>query len=78
MELYKNKQIVNEGNGAAALGNPATCVAWLANKLATFGITLNAGEIILSGALSGMVVVEKGDQFTAKFDCLGEVSVNFK
>lgn len=77
MELYKNDEKLNEGTGAAALGNPATCVAWLANKLSDYGITLKAGEVILSGALSGMVVVEKSDSFTAKFDCLGDVCVRF-
>lgn len=48
MVLYKNGRIVNTGVGAAALGNPAACVAWLANKLFEFDITLKAGEVILS------------------------------
>lgn len=78
MELLQNGNVINKGTGAAALGNPAACVAWLANRLADYQISLKAGEIILSGALSGMVTVEKGDQYTAKFDHLGEVSVSFK
>ena len=49
--LYKNGEVMNTGVGAAALGHPAICVAWLANKLFEFGITLKAGEVILSGAL---------------------------
>ena len=40
-----------KGTGAAVLGNPANAVAWLANKLADFGVTLEAGEVILPGAL---------------------------
>src|SRR5690606_17264364 len=32
MVLYQNGQMVNTGVGVAALGNPAYCVAWLANK----------------------------------------------
>ncbi|MFJ7513030.1 2-keto-4-pentenoate hydratase [Peribacillus simplex] len=75
--LYKNGEIVNTGVGAAALGHPAACVAWLANKLFEFGITLKAGEVILSGALSAAVNAEPGDHFQARFAHLGEVSVQF-
>jgi 2-keto-4-pentenoate hydratase len=77
MVLYKNGEIVNTGVGAAALGNPAACVAWLANKLFEFGISLKAGEVILSGALSAAQNAVPGDQFKARFAHLGEVSVNF-
>ena len=78
MVLYQNGEMVNTGVGAAALGSPATCVAWLANRLADYDITLKAGEVILSGALSGMVVANPGASFTARFAHLGQVGVNFK
>ncbi len=77
MALYKNGQLQNTGVGAAALGNPAKCVAWLANKLWDYQISLNAGEVILSGALSAAVDAHPGDQFYAKFSGLGIVSVTF-
>lgn len=77
MVLSKNGEIINTGVGAAALGNPANCVAWLANKLAEFDITLGAGEVILSGALSAAVNAEAGDVFTARFAHIGQVSVRF-
>ncbi|WP_163538096.1 fumarylacetoacetate hydrolase family protein [Gracilibacillus sp. YIM 98692] len=78
MLLSKNGVIANTGVGAAALGNPANCVAWLANRLVDYDITLKAGEVILSGALSAAVDAEKGDSFTAKFAHIGQVSVNFE
>lgn len=77
MVLYKNGEMLNTGVGAAALGHPATCVAWLANKLSDYGITLKAGEVILSGALSAAVAGEPGDHFQARFAHLGEVNVHF-
>ncbi|KHF37842.1 2-keto-4-pentenoate hydratase [Halalkalibacter okhensis] len=77
MVLIKNGEIVNTGVGAAVMGHPANCVAWLANKLSEFDITLKAGEVILSGALSAAVDAEPGDVFTAKIAHLGEVSVRF-
>jgi 2-keto-4-pentenoate hydratase len=77
MELYKNGELMNSGKGEAVLGNPIHCVAWLANKLSEFGISLKAGEVILSGALSAAVSANPGDCFTAKFPLLGEVSISF-
>lgn len=77
MVLYKNGEVMNTGVGAAALGNPAVCVAWLANKLHEFGISLKAGEVILSGALSAAVDAEPGDHFAARLAHLGDVSVRF-
>lgn len=77
MVLYRNGQMINTGVGAAALGHPATCVAWLANKLSEFGIGLKAGEVILSGALSAAVPVQPGDHFSVRIAHLGEVNVSF-
>ncbi|MCM3592531.1 fumarylacetoacetate hydrolase family protein [Brevibacillus borstelensis] len=77
MVLYKNGEVMNTGVGAAALGNPAVCVAWLANKLAEFDIPLKAGEVILSGALSAAIAAEPGDSFRARIAHLGEVGIRF-
>src|SRR6266508_60445 len=77
MVLEKNGEIVNSAAGAAVLGNPTNAVAWLANKLAEFDITLRAGELILPGALSAAVTVQAGDAVRATFDRLGPVSVRF-
>jgi len=78
MVLYKNDELVATGSGAAALGHPAQAVAWLANKLHEFGITLKAGELILPGALSGAIAVNQGDKIGADFGPLGTVSVTFE
>lgn len=77
MALYKNGELINTGAGAAAMGHPAKCVAWLANKLHDYGIPLKAGEVILSGALSAAVAAEPGDYFHAKLAHIGEVSMKF-
>ena len=77
MVLEKNGQIAATGAGAAALGHPASAVAWLANKLFEFDIPLKAGEIILSGSLTTAPSVAAGDIFRAEFDRLGAVSVRF-
>ncbi|MEK4967241.1 fumarylacetoacetate hydrolase family protein [Cytobacillus sp. FSL R7-0696] len=78
MSLYKNGELSNKGTGADVLGHPATCVAWLANKLFEYDVVLKAGEVILSGALSAAVVAQKGDVFTAEFSELGKVEIVFR
>lgn len=65
------------GAGAAALGHPARCVAWLANKLAEYDELLRAGQLVIPGALHRAVTVTPGDVFTAEFAWLGSVSVRF-
>ena len=77
MQLLKNGEVVNTGKGTDVLGDPAACVAWLANKLHAYDVELKAGEVILSGALSAAVVAEPGDVFTARFTTLGDVTVEF-
>ncbi|MEJ2560193.1 MAG: fumarylacetoacetate hydrolase family protein [Anaerolineae bacterium] len=77
MVLEKNGQVAATGAGAAVLGHPAAAVAWLANKLFEFDISLKAGEIILSGSLATAPPVAAGDYFRADFDRLGSVSAYF-
>jgi 2-keto-4-pentenoate hydratase len=77
MKLLKNGSVVNEGSGKDVLGDPALCAAWLANKLSEYNVSLKAGEVILSGALSAAVEIKPGDNFTASFTDLGEVSAGF-
>lgn len=77
MVLYKNGELAGTGAGAAAWGHPAHAIAWLANKLHHYGITLKAGELILPGALSAAIPVGAGDTVTAHFGSLGAVSVTF-
>jgi len=66
MVLSQNGRPAVEGIGAAALGHPARCVAWLANKLAEFGIALEPGDIVLSGSLARALPARAGDVFTVE------------
>lgn len=77
MKLYKNGVYVNEGVGADILGHPANAVAWLANSLSVYGVVLKKGETILSGAFSAAPSAEAGDEFTAVYEGIGEVTVKF-
>ena len=77
MVLERNGDLVATAAGAAVLGSPLRCLAWLANKLAEFDEELKAGDIVLSGALHGAVNIAAGDVFRAEFAHLGSVTGRF-
>lgn len=72
--LSINGEIKDLGAGAAVLGHPANAIAMLANMLARKGDKVRKGDVILSGALTGAALLEKGDVVVGKFDGLGDVS----
>ena len=75
--LRRNGEIVETGVSGAVLGNPATAVVWLANKLAQLGARLGAGHVIMPGACTRAVDVVAGDTIRGEFDELGTVTVRF-
>ena len=77
MTVYKNDKVLSEGFGSAALGNPLTCVAWLANTLGQFGVKLNAGDVVLSGSWVPLEPVVAGDRMRLEIEGLGTAAVNF-
>ncbi|TFH67779.1 2-oxopent-4-enoate hydratase [Gammaproteobacteria bacterium LSUCC0057] len=77
MVVDKNGRELSRGFGAAALGNPLTCVAWLANTLGEFGISLKAGEIILSGSLVPLEPVVAGDTMSVTISGMGRCDIRF-
>jgi 2-oxopent-4-enoate/cis-2-oxohex-4-enoate hydratase len=77
MVVEKNGEIISTGAGAAALGSPVNCVAWLGNTLGRFGIPLKAGEVILSGSLVPLEPIQAGDSMRVDIGGIGSASVRF-
>ncbi|MDI3327512.1 MAG: fumarylacetoacetate hydrolase family protein [Alicyclobacillaceae bacterium] len=77
MVLYVDGRVEAVGAGAAALGHPAVCVAWLANKLGEMGEGMEAGDIVLSGALAGAVPVRPGQSVCLQIAGLDTVLLQF-
>ncbi|EYR84649.1 MULTISPECIES: fumarylacetoacetate hydrolase family protein [unclassified Shinella] len=75
--FYRNSEIEETGLAAGVLGHPAMAVAWLANKLAPFDVTLEPGHMLLSGSFTRPVWAKKGDTLHADFGPLGSVAVQF-
>jgi 2-oxo-hept-3-ene-1,7-dioate hydratase len=75
--MYRNAEIEETGIAAGVLGHPALGIAWLANKVGPFGVTLEPGHIMLSGSFIRPVWAEKGDTLHADFGPLGDVAIQF-
>ena len=73
----KNGSVFDEGISNAVMENPAKAVAWLANMLAAYDITLKAGQFILSGAITKAVPFESGDVFEIDYGSYGHMKVTF-
>ncbi len=74
---YRNGEIEVSGVAAAVLNHPANGVVWLANKLAPYGVTLQPGEVVLSGSFVSPVPARPGDTFHIDFGAYGSIDCHF-
>ncbi|MGW4715429.1 2-keto-4-pentenoate hydratase [Nocardia sp. NPDC004260] len=75
--LTRSGEVVAEGRSDAVLGDPVIAVAWLARKVASFGVRLKAGDIVLPGSCTRAIDARPGDDFHAEFAGLGSVRLQF-
>ena len=75
--LYEGGTEVARGNTSAVLGNPTWCVAWLARKVAAFGVKLEAGHLVIPGSCTRAIDAKPGTAFRAEFAGLGTVTAEF-
>jgi len=75
--MYRNGVIEESGVAAAVLNHPGNGVAWLANKLGTLGVTLQAGHVILGGSFTRPVAANAGDTLHVDYGILGSISCRF-
>jgi 2-oxo-hept-3-ene-1,7-dioate hydratase len=75
--LRQNGAVEETGLAAGVQGDPAIGIAWLANKLAPWGESLQAGEIVLAGSFTRPVAARAGDLFEADYGPLGCLRFKF-
>ncbi|MBU1208385.1 MAG: fumarylacetoacetate hydrolase family protein [Proteobacteria bacterium] len=73
-----NDQTAAIGEGKDVLGNPVNVVVWLANKLAEFGMSLNPGDIIMTGSVTHFLMVQRGYKVKVSYDRLGSLEFSFR
>ena len=77
MFVEKNGELISSGAGVEVMGDPLNAVVWLANAMAEHGDFLRAGEIILSGAITGATPIQAEDTMRISFSSLGCIVVKF-
>ena len=75
--LRQNGAVEETGLAAGVQGDPAIGIAWLANKLAPWGDSLQAGQIVLAGSFTRPVAAKAGDVFDADYGPLGRMTFKF-
>jgi 2-oxo-3-hexenedioate decarboxylase len=73
--LEHNGEVIATAAGAAALGHPASAVAWLVRSLAAENDGLRRGDLVLSGGLTAAVALQAGDVVAVAADRLGSVEI---
>jgi 2-keto-4-pentenoate hydratase len=74
MTFSKNGTLVATGTGAACLDSPLLSAYWLARRMAANGDPIRAGEVILTGALGPMIVLQPQDRIEVEIGGLGRVT----
>jgi 2-oxo-hept-3-ene-1,7-dioate hydratase len=72
-----NGVVEQTGLAAAVLGHPAQGICWIAKRFAPHGISLEPGQVLLSGSFTAPIKVKAGDRVTADYGELGRIAVNF-
>lgn len=75
--LRQNGVVEETGLAAGVQGHPAVGVAWLAMKLAPWGESLEAGDVVLAGSFTRPAVARQGDRFSADYGPLGRFEFTF-
>ena len=72
----QNGNLIGEGHGRDILGHPFNSVAWLATQLASRGVTLRAGEVVMTGSVMKTVFPEQDAHYRFDLEGLGCVEVH--
>ncbi len=78
VEIFLDGESQDKAPGTAVMESSAvTSISWLANKLAEFGRTLEAGQAVMTGSFTRQFFIEKPLKAEARFDPFGSVVATF-
>jgi 2-keto-4-pentenoate hydratase len=77
MVMERRGEQISLGAGVACLGNPLNAALWLARTMVAAGAPLEAGDVLMTGALGPMSTVAPGDVIEVRIHGLGSVRTAF-
>jgi 2-oxo-hept-3-ene-1,7-dioate hydratase len=75
--VSRNDEVEETGLGAGVLNDPLLSISWLADRLASYGDHIEAGQILLSGSFIRPVEAPSGSRIEADFGTFGSVRCLF-
>ncbi len=75
--VKRDGDVEETGLGAGVLNDPMLGIVWLANRLAQYGQSIRAGDVVLSGSFIRPVETTHGCFIKADFGQFGNVSCRF-
>ena len=75
--MEKNGVPVAMSASTAVMGHPADAIALVVKVLHELGLTLKAGDFVMSGGITEAIAVKAGDFVQARFQELGSVAMRF-
>lgn len=74
----KDGAAIGEGRGRDILGHPFNSVAWLASQLASRGIGLKAGQVVMTGSVMKTVFPVEDADYRFELEKIGTVEVRVR
>jgi len=75
--VSRDGEVEETGLGAGVLNDPVQSVVWLAQRMAQYGQSIEAGQVILSGSFIRPIECPPGSKITADFGAFGSVGIAF-
>ena len=66
-----------DGSGAAVLGDPRDALTWLVNEVASFGVDIQAGELVTTGTCMVPLEIVAGDAMMVDYGTFGRIRATF-
>jgi 2-keto-4-pentenoate hydratase len=75
VRAYRNGAHIADGIGSNVLGDPRTALTWLVNELSSHGLTLKAGQTVITGTCVVPIPIAVGETIAGDFGVLGRVEI---
>lgn len=75
VRLYCNGKQRRGGTAKATMEHPIVPLIWLVNELSRTGVGMQAGQVVSTGTMTGMLKPNAGETFVADFGEFGQVII---